>query len=118
MKQDLSFFQYLKKFFFLKKKALQLKWAINLCDLKQQAFNKRYFVILDHNDKLISLSKEDINRLKRMRIIDKHVTHLDLMEKAFYYTPLSKNNDGSMSKEERQKRKDTYMQYVKYKNKI
>jgi hypothetical protein len=118
MKQELSFLKYLKQFFFLKKKAIQLKWAIRLCDLKQQAFNKRYFVILDYNDKLISLSKDDINRLKRMRLIDKRVTHLDLMEKAFYYTPLSKNNDGKMTKEEREKRKKTYMQYVKIKNKL
>lgn len=117
-RENISIGQFIKQWLFLKRKSIQLSLAIKLCDMKQQAFNRRYFVILDHNDKLISLSKEDINRLKRMKHIQKSVTHLDLMEKAFYYTSLSRNNNNSLSKEERLKRKQTYIQYMKRKHHI
>lgn len=118
MKEEVSIIQFLKQWFFLKRKSIQLSLAIRLCDLKQQAFNRRYFVILDHNDKLISLSKEDINRMKRMRMIQKNVTHIDLMEKAFYYTPLSRNDSCALSPEERKKRRETYMKYIRSKKHI
>lgn len=118
MKEEISIIQFLKQWFYLRRKSIQLSLAIRLCDLKQQAFNRRYFVILDHNDKLISLSKEDINRMKRMRMIQKNVTHLDLMEKAFYYTPLSRNDSCALSLEERKKRRETYMKYIRSKKHI
>lgn len=114
-KENISIGTFIRNWLFLKKKAIQLSWAIRLCDLKQQAFNRRYFVILDHNDKLISLSKEDINNLKRRKLINKGITHLDLMEKSFYYTPLSRNNISGLSKEEKLLRKKTFLEYMRYK---
>lgn len=117
-KEDISFVQFLKQWFLLKRKSIQLSLAIKLCDLKQQAFNRRYFVILDYNDKLISLSKEDINRMKRMRLINPGITHLDLMEKSFYYTSLSRNNTSGISKEEQAKRREIYYRYIKKKHKL
>lgn len=118
MKSNISFFAFLKQWFFLKRKSVQLSFAIKLCDLKQQAFNRRYFVLLDPNDKLISLSREDVKRMKRLKLIRKNITHLDLMEKAFYYTPLSRNDKNGISKKEQLKRRKTYMDYVKFKNKL
>lgn len=118
MKEEVSIIQFLKQWLFLKRKSIQLSLAIQLCDLKQQAFNRRYFVILDHNDKLISLSREDVNRMKRLRLINPSITHLDLMEKSFYYTPLSRNNNSGISKEEQDKRRETYFKYVKKKHKL
>lgn len=117
-RENISLLDFVRNWIFLKKKAIQLSWAIRLCDMKQQAFNRRYFVILDHKDRLISLSKEDVNSLKRRKLIGKGVTHLDLMEKSFYYTPLSRNNDSSISGEERAKRKRTYFEYVKRKHNL
>lgn len=117
-KENISLSQFIRQWFFLQKKSLQLSLAIKLCDLKQQAFNRRYFVILDHNDKLISLSREDINRMKRLRLIHRSVSHLDLMENSFYYTPLARNYNNGISEEERTERKKRYMKYVKVKNKI
>lgn len=117
-RENISLWDFIRGWFFLKKKSIQLSWAIKLCDMKQQAFNRRYFVILDHKDRLISLSREDVNSLKRRKLIGKGITHLDLMEKSFYYTPLSRNNDSSISKEERVRRKRTYFEYVKRKYRI
>lgn len=117
-RENISFTQFARHWLFLKWKSIQLSLAIKLCDLKQQAFNRRYFVILDNNNKLISLSREDVNSMKRRRIIQKGITHLDLMEKSFYYTPLSQNNNGAISKEERAKKRRMYLQYVKVKNSI
>lgn len=118
MKSDISIINFLKQWFFLKRKSIQLSFAIRLCDLKQQAFNRRYFVMLDPNDKLISLSREDINRMKRLKMIQKNITHLDLMEKAFYFTPLSRNGKNGISKEEQLKRRKIYMDYVKLKARL
>lgn len=116
--KGISLIQFIRQWIFLKKKSIQLTLAIKLCDLKQQAFNRRYFVILDYNDKLISLSKEDVNRMKKRRLIDKGITHLDLMEKSFYYTPLSRNDNTRISREEQKKRKENYIKFVKVRNKI
>ena len=109
MKQVILFIQ---NWWFLKKKSIQLSAAIKLCNLKQKAFNRRYFVIFDHNDKLISLCRDDIKQLKRMRKIQKGVSHIDLMENSFYYTPLSVNNDKAMTKKDRLERQKTYFEYV------
>lgn len=117
-KEDISLIQFIRQWIFLKKKSIQLTLAIKLCNLKQQAFNRRYFVILDYNDKLTSLSKEDVNRMKKIRLIDKSITHLDLMEKSFYYTPLSRNSNTGISREEQKKRKENYMKFVKVRKRI
>lgn len=105
---------FIKSWLFLAKQSVRLWMAIKLCDLKQSAFNRRYFVILDSNDNLISLSREDVNRMKRRRMINKEVTHTKLMEDSFYYTKLSDNN--SMTKDEMLKKKKLYFQYVSLKN--
>jgi len=107
---------FIKSWLFLAKQSVRLWMAIKLCNLKQSAFNRRYFVILSSKEKLISLSKSDINRLKRMKRIDKKMTHLDLMENAFYYTPISENN--SMTKEKKAEKRKLYMQYIAIINNI
>lgn len=117
-RENISIWQFIKQWLFLQRKSIQLSLAIKLCDLRQQAFNRRYFVILDHNDKLISMSRDDVNRMKRLRLIHKGITHVDLMEKSFYYTPLSRNNNSGISKEDQKARRETYMKYIKVKNKI
>lgn len=104
---------FIKSWLFLKKHSFRLWMAIKLCDLKQSAFNRRYFVILDHNDRLISLSRDDINRMKRRKMISKDLTHTKLMEDSFYYTKLSDNN--KMSREEQKEKRKLYFKYAKLK---
>ena len=108
----MNMYNYFKEWLYLKKKSIQLTFAIWLCDLKQKAFNRRYFVILGSNDKLLSFCKRDIDKLKRLNFLDKHMSHLDLMENSFYYTALSLNGNG-ISLEERMKKRKKYLDYVR-----
>jgi hypothetical protein len=59
--QQLTFSEYLK----LLKRKIQLRIAINVADTKQQAFNKRYYVLPDENNKLQALCADDIDYLKK-----------------------------------------------------
>jgi hypothetical protein len=66
--QDIKdFLNWWKQFLFTKRHAFKLKLAMKLADMKQQAFNKQYFVILSPNDKLVSINNKEIERLKRTR---------------------------------------------------
>ena len=49
----------------LRRLSIKLSLARKLADMKQAAFNKQYFVILDSADRLIALNNNDIERLKR-----------------------------------------------------
>jgi len=92
---------------YLTHRRIKLSFAIKLCDLKQQAYNKRFYVIELPNGELTSISRVGINLYKKLKRLDKSYSHLDLMEDCYYYTPLYRNNDGKITKELRdQKRKD------------
>lgn len=103
---------------YLLRKKIELSLAIKLANLKQQAFNRRFFVILDHRDKLIALCNNDVKNLKQKKYLPKNLSALDLIEKSFYYTPLSRNNDGKITPESRRRKKDLYMKYVRAKRKL
>ncbi len=104
-------YEWIKECVFLRRCAFRLKLAIRLADMKQQAFNKRYFVVLAPNNKLIAINNDDIDRLKRLKLFDKRMGFLELQKKCFYYTALSLNN--KMSKEQMQEAKQRYIQYSK-----
>lgn len=92
---------------------LRLHCAIKLADAKQRAYNKRYFVMPDYLNKLTVLNNDDIKWLKRARLMKKNVSHLEIMRDCFYYTPLSRNDEGSrMTVEERLKRKAKWLSYM------
>lgn len=103
---------YIDLYVYLLCKSVALSLAIALANFKQKAFNKRFFVILDHRDRLITLCNSDIKRLKGKGYLNKHLTHLELLENSFYYTAVSRNNDGRISEEERQRKRRVYYQYM------
>lgn len=59
-----SLIHYIRLYLYLIKKAYLNSHHIP-GNLKQKAFNKRFFVILNSNDRLITLSNNDIKRLKQ-----------------------------------------------------
>ena len=104
---------------YYRRHALKLRLAVNLADMKQRAYNKRYFVVTavtgyDKNgrekEKLVSINKDDFKMLKRRKWLPKDMDYLKLSETCFYQTELRKNN--SLNAEERRKAKDKYMKYA------
>ena len=92
---------------------IRLNLAIKLADAKQRAYNKRYFVISDYRNKLTVLNNNDIEWLKKARLMKKNVTHIEIMRDCFYYTPLNKNEEGNkLSKAERLNRKAKWLDYM------
>lgn len=113
----------------LKYDALHLWIAIKFADAKQKAYNKRYFVIPDYNDKLQVLNKDEIKILQKPRKIRRLVngkvkifkvygmnpnaTHLDIMRECYYYTPLKLNEEGNkLTMQERMERKAKWLSYM------
>lgn len=52
-------------------------------------------------------------RLKHMKLLPKELDGLKLRRTSFYYTPLSRNNDAGMTKEERKEARIRYMTYAR-----
>lgn len=117
-KTDTSFYRFLfgiKVYLYLVKKSIALSLAISFANLKQKAFNRRFFVILNHNDKLITVCNIDIKRLKQKGYLPKHLTHYDILEKSFYYTPVFRNNSAKITPEQRRRKRRVYLAYMRAK---
>ena len=57
--------------------------------------------------------KKDISWLKKANLMNKNVSHLEIMRDCFYYTNLSRNEEGNkLTAEERLKRKDKWLSYM------
>lgn len=105
--------------------AVKLRLAISLSDIKQKAYNKRYFVVMatvgfDRKGqavtKLRSINNAEFKLLKRKGWLPKRMSYLELSEKSFYATSLSRNN--TQTKEERKKALSRYMRYQKIVNSL
>lgn len=105
----------IKMYFYLLKKSIALSLAISFANLKQKAFNRRFFVILNHNDRLITVCNNDIKRLKQKGYLSKNLTHYDVLEKSFYYTPVSRNNSDKITPQQRRRKRRLYLAYMKTK---
>ena len=93
--------------------SVRLKLAVRMADMKQKAFNRRYYVMLleyGGRDRLVSVSRDDINRFKRRKWLPKNFSHIDAQEAGFYQTDLSRNRLDSAEAREAALRK--YRRYV------
>ena len=72
---------------------------------------------LPSGDKLVSVNRDEINKMKRKKWLPKNACMLSLRDSIFYSTPLRLNN--TSTPEERKKAKKKYLEYQKkYMNKI
>ncbi|MDR1372566.1 MAG: hypothetical protein LBJ17_05500 [Dysgonamonadaceae bacterium] len=107
---------YVKAWLFFKRKAMQMRMAISLADVKQRAMNRQFHIISvmlpDGQDRLVSVSKRDIAALKRKHWLPKNMTVFDLThsDATFYSTPLSRNN--KTAKKDRKKALQSYKRFV------
>jgi len=105
---------WLHNWFFYRRHAIKLRLAIALANMKQKAFNKRYFVVLAETtkgDKLVSINNKEFDALKRKRWLPKNMSCLELEESCFYQTALGLNN--TTTTQQRKAAKEKYMKYAK-----
>lgn len=110
----IDFKTWLHNWLFYRRHAIKLRLAISLADMKQRAFNKRYFVVImetPKGDKLVSINNEDFKRMKRKDWLPKGMSCLDLQNECFYQTAIGLNNKTSV--QEREKAKEKYIKYAK-----
>jgi hypothetical protein len=101
-----------QKMYHLWRHSLRMKLAISLADMKQKAFNKRYFVMLmetSKGEKLVSINRDELVRIKRKKWLPKTFGYLELQQEAFYQTDLTRNNKAT-----RQQRTAALRRYQKY----
>jgi len=101
---------------FFKRQSVKMNLAIRLADVKQKAFNKQYHIMLlclPTGEKLVSVNRDDIMRLKRKKWLPKDMSTFDLTHSysIFYSTPLNRNNKSS--REERRAAREKYLKYAK-----
>jgi hypothetical protein len=111
--------EFVKDICFLQIHRFKLRLAVWLAEIKQRAFNKRFFVILMplkiKNGKLVtglrSITASDLKWYKRKKLIPKNYGYLELSKQAFYQTPLSLNN--KFSQDDRRTAMEKYMNMIK-----
>lgn len=103
--------------------SIKIRLLIFMADLLQRVHNKRFFVsvivkpiihknrIVGESERLKIFNNAMFKEFKRKGWMPKRMTTLELQEKCFYATPLSKNNN--VSKENRKKAIKQYTQYSK-----
>jgi|GEM_PF-950899 len=94
--------------------SIKMSLAIKLADIKQKAFNKRYFIMLlelSAGDKLVSINNKEFDKCKRKGWLPKRMTMLELERESFYQTALSRNN--KVSSKDRKAAKERYLKYAK-----
>lgn len=113
-----EFWAWLKDWSFYKRQSVKMSLAIRLADIKQRAFNRQFHIMLlelPSGEKLVSVTRDDVERLKRNRCLPKNMSFFDLKHgnSVFYSTPLDRNNKSSA-----EERKDAVAKYLKYSRRL
>jgi hypothetical protein len=110
-----EFLLWLRDFLFYYRHSVKLKLAVMLADMKQKAFNKRYFVVLvetpQGEDRLVSINNNEFKAFKRRGWLPKEMSFLELEEYSFYRTAVGLNN--KQSSQEREKARKMYLRYAR-----
>lgn len=114
---------YLKEAYIVIVSSIKIRLLIFMADLLQRVHNKRFFVsiivkpviksnrIVGETERLKIFNNDMFKEYKRKGWMPKRMTTLQLQEKCFYFTPVSKNN--KVSKESRKTAIRQYSQYSK-----
>lgn len=99
--------------------SIKIRLLIFMSDLLQKVHNRRFFVSIIEKpigERLKIFDKYMFNDFKRKGWMPKRMTTLELEQKCFYATPLSRNN--KVTKEARRKAVKQYTQYSKLIKKV
>lgn len=115
--------EYLKDAYTVIVSSIKIRLLIFMADLLQKVHNKRFFVsvivkplldgskIIGEAERLKIFNNEMFKEYKRKGWMPKRMTTVQLQEKCFYFTPISRNN--KVSKESRKAAIRQYTQYSK-----
>lgn len=115
--------EYLKDAYTVIVSSIKIRLLIFMADLLQKVHNKRFFVsiivkpviksnrIVGETERLKIFNNDMFKEYKRKGWMPKRMTTVQLQEKCFYFTPVSKNN--KVSKESRKTAIRQYSQYSK-----
>lgn len=115
--------EYLKDAYTVIVSSIKIRLLIFMADLLQKVHNKRFFVsvivkpviksnrIVGETERLKIFNNEMFKEYKRKGWMPKRMTTVQLQEKCFYFTPISRNN--KVSKESRKAAIRQYTQYSK-----
>ena len=115
--------EYLKDTYTVIVSSIKIRLLIFMADLLQKVHNKRFFVsvivkplldgskIIGETERLKIFNNEMFKEYKRKGWMPKRMTTVQLQEKCFYFTPISRNN--KVSKESRKAAIRQYTQYSK-----
>jgi len=99
--------------------SIKIRLLIFMSDLLQKVHNRRFFlsiIVKPNGERLKIFDKYMFNDYKRKGWMPKRMTTLELEQKCFYATPLSRNNN--VTKEARKKATKQYIQYSKLIRKV
>ncbi len=111
--------EYLKDTYTVIVSSIKIRLLIFMCNLLQKVHNRRFFVsviVKPEGERLKIFDKYMFDTYKRRGWMPKKMTTLELEQKCFYSTPLSKNN--KVTNEEKRKAVKQYTQYAKLMRKI
>lgn len=115
--------EYLKDAYTVIVSGIKIRLLIFMADLLQKVHNKRFFVsvivkpviknnkIVGETERLKIFNNDMFKEYKRKGWMPKRMTTVQLQEKCFYFTPISRNN--KVSKESRKAAIRQYTQYSK-----
>ena len=95
---------------------IKVKLAIKMADYKHYISNKCYYVIPFTDGGLMVVCNKDIKLKKKQGLIDKNDNHLDISEKALYWTAIYRGK--SLDLDERIKMAKNYQKWLKVASKL
>lgn len=111
--------EYLHDAYIIIVSSIKIRLLIYMSNLLQKVHNRRFFVSVIEKpagERLKIFDKYMFNSYKQKGWMPKKMTTLELEQKCFYATPLSKNN--KVTREEKRKAIRNYAQYSKLMRKV
>ena len=97
--------------------SLRFKIACMKADLLHEQKGFRYYVIPHPNKKgkLLAISKDDIRLWRKMKMLNKNIDHIWIMNNCLYFTDADGKNVGKMKKERIEEKHERWMKHLESK---
>lgn len=89
---------------------MRYNYAVKMAEKAHKQKGERFYVMPDHNDKLIVMSRRDMRILRRYRFMARSVNMYAIMKECFYATADRKGQ--KLSESILKAKRDMYIQYI------
>lgn len=93
------------------KSIIRLNYAIDKADRAHEKTGERYYVLPDHNNKLIILDRYHFRKLKKKGRLTYKANIFDMQRECFYCTAY-KNGEGALNQKIIKVKRKMYLEYV------